>query len=61
MRKEGGRMKCETRKGVYALVVLWILATVNGWGNFWKILISVLSILELIAIGFKFFIGIKAE
>ena len=48
-------MKCGTRKGIYVLTVLLVLAIANEWGSFWKILVSIASILELTAIGSRVF------
>lgn len=60
-RKEGGKMKCGTRKVIYVLSVLLVLAIANEWGSFWKILVSIASILELIAIGSRVFRATKTN
>lgn len=46
-------MKFNTDKGFFALAVLLVFAAANGWGMFWKIVVSVVAIMELLAIGAK--------
>lgn len=46
-------MKFNTDKGLFVLSILLVLAVANGWGLFWKIIVAMAAVLELLAIGAK--------
>lgn len=46
-------MKFNTNKGFFLLAVLLVFAIADGWGLFWKFVVSAAAILELLAIGTK--------